>query len=592
MTTDSERLYTIRTFLGLHESPDGDTQLELGEASEMDNWQVTPEGHLRVRPGLRTHWELDAPVRGLWCGRLGGDTRLVAAADGCLWELKEGQEPVSLGTLTDDATTFFGFGGKLYILNGHEYLCWTGTGQAQSVEGYVPLVVTAAEPAGGGTALEPVNRLTARRRCRFSGDGSSLVYVLPEQDLQSVDRVEIDGTAQAAAAYTVQAAAGTVTFVTAPAEGVNNVEIRYTAASSLRSQVTAMRYAETYNGATDTRVFLYGDGSNRTVYSGLTEAGEPSAEYFPDLSEIAVDSGNTPITGMMKQFSYLMIFKPDGAFSTQYSAVTLDDGTVTAGFCVQPVNREIGCEAPGQVCSVYNYPRTLYAGNLYDWQTVTGGRDERRARLVSQRVFRTLHQADPARVVAFDDEREQEYYLFFNDGPGTALVHRYGDGDVWYRYSRLPVRAAVRDGERIWFGLADGRVCAFSADSSTDDGLSIPCSWQSGAMDFGRASQRKSGGRIWISLKPAARTRLSVTAQTDRRSDYTVRVAASSLAAFTGADFRHWSFLTNWNPNIRRVRLKVRRFAFYRLLLRCDEPGADTTVLGADLLVRYGAAVK
>ena len=363
------RLYEIKKFLGLNESQDGDTQLKLGEASSMENWRVTPQYHLRVRPGLHTLWQFSGPVRGLWCGQLNGETRMVAAAGGKLWELLEAGETAEIGTLTDAPTSFFGFGSKLYVQNGHEYICWDGAGTAAQVEGYVPLVAASAAPSGGGTSLEAVNRLTAKRRVRFSADGEALEFALPEQNIASIDKVEQDGTLVEATGYTKDLNAGTVTFLQAPAQGVNNLEIWYTASASLRSQVTAMRFAETYNGSTDTRVFLYGDGTNKTIYSGVTEDGIPSAEYFPDLSEIAVDSENTPITGMVKQFSYLMIFKTDGAFSTQYAALTLPGGEVTAGFYVSPVNREIGNEAPGQARAVYNYP-----GHCMPGTCTTGGR--------------------------------------------------------------------------------------------------------------------------------------------------------------------------------------------------------------------------
>ena len=593
--SDSARIFAINEFFGINESLDGDTQLRMGEASEMDNWRITPQNHLRVRPGLKTAWSFTGPVRGIWCGKLAGAHRMVAAADGRLWQLLENGVKEQIGTLTDAPTSFFGFAGKLYLLNGVEYLCWDGNGQAAEVEGYVPLVVVASKPTGGGTALENVNRLTAKRRVRFSADGSSVMFILPENKLQSIDEVKYMGVTMEADQYTYDLKQGTLTFISAPMKGVDNVEIWYTAASSLRDQVTGMRFAETYNGTTDTRVFLYGDGTNKTVYSGVTEEGIPSAEYFPDLYEIAVDSSNTPITGMIKQFSYLMIFKPDGAFATQYSAVTLADGTVTAGFYVQPINREIGNEAPGQVCSVYNYPRTLYAGNAYDWQTMTTGRDERRAKIMSERVAKTLHGADLTKVYCFDNEREQEYYIFLNDAEGTTLVHRYhyeGAGDVWYRYTGLRVACAVRDGEELLFGMDDGRICRFSEEYKSDDGAVIPCSWKSGNMDFQSDCQRKYSSTLWVSLKPDSNARLTVTAQTDRRTRHMVKWAASNLATFSSVDFRHWSFITNRNPQIERVKLKVKKFTFYKLELTCEENSATTTVLGVDIRVRYGGFVK
>lgn len=592
---DSSRIFEIKTFLGLNESRDGDTQLKMGEASSMDNWRVTPEYHLHIRPGIHTLWQFTGPVRGMWGGDLKGVGKLIAAADGKLWNLLPEGEKEEIGTLTDAPTSFFGFGNKLYILNGHEYLSYDGENQAAEVEGYIPLVSTAVVPTGGGTQLEGVNRLTAKRRVRFSSDGEALEFVLPEQKLKSIDKVELNGEEAAAEKYTKDLEAGKVTFLEAPAKGVNNVEVWYTASSDLRDQVLKMRFAETYNGSTDTRVFLYGDGTNKTIYSGVTEDGVPSAEYFPDLYEVAVDSANTPITGMVKQFSYLMIFKTDGAFSTQYSALTLPNGDVTAGFYVSPVNKEIGNEAPGQVRAVYNYPRTLYAGNLYDWATVSTGRDERRAKIRSDRVTQTMHTADPKKVFCFDNEREQEYYVFLNDELGTALVHRYkyeGNGDTWYRYTGLPVVAGVRDGENIYFGLSDGRICQFSEEYKSDDGKSIPCEWRSGNMAFNADYMRKYSSLIWVSLKPDSNARITITATTDKRSTYSVKWVASNLATFTNMDFRHFSFITNRNPQIERVKLKVKKFAFYKLIFECNEDSATTTVLGVDIRVRYTGYVK
>ena len=69
---DTSKVVQIKKFLGLNESPDGDTQLKMGEASEMRNWQITPNYHLRIRPGTRTkHW-FSGPIRGLWSGYVGG----------------------------------------------------------------------------------------------------------------------------------------------------------------------------------------------------------------------------------------------------------------------------------------------------------------------------------------------------------------------------------------------------------------------------------------------------------------------------------------------------------------------------------------
>lgn len=48
----SDKVYSVSKWLGLHEHPDGDTNLKIGEAAKMVNWKVTRDGNLKRRPGL------------------------------------------------------------------------------------------------------------------------------------------------------------------------------------------------------------------------------------------------------------------------------------------------------------------------------------------------------------------------------------------------------------------------------------------------------------------------------------------------------------------------------------------------------------
>ena len=329
-TKDDSKVFTIKKFLGLNESNDGDTQLKLGEASVLKNFEITNEYHLRVRPGYNTLHAFTGPVRGMWHGYVAGGEVTVCAADGAVWNMTEdGAE--NIGDILDAPTTFFGFGDKLYILNGSEYLVWDGIGYVETVGGYVPVIVTASAPGGGGTTLEPVNMLTGKRRVRFSADGTAKVYQLPEKNVASIDFVFVE-KAEVTTGFTVDKAAGTVTFTEAPAQGSNNVEVFYNVANTLRAKIEKMRFSEFFNGASDTRVFLYGDGSNKAYYCGVTETGEASAEYFPDLYEVQIGTANTPITAMSRHYSKLLVFKPEAVYATSYSAITLEDGSTTAGF--------------------------------------------------------------------------------------------------------------------------------------------------------------------------------------------------------------------------------------------------------------------
>ena len=179
-TEDSTTIYQLQKWLGLNESPDGDTGLKMGEAAQMRNFRVTRENHLQSRPGYAPWCALaeNAPVRGLWSGYVNGVFHLLCACGGRLWDVdRESWAKNDLGEIADEDTFFFGFDQKVYVLTGREYYRWDGAGGVEVVEGYVPVVTTAAPPAGGGTLLERVNLLTGKRRARYSPDGAATVFL-------------------------------------------------------------------------------------------------------------------------------------------------------------------------------------------------------------------------------------------------------------------------------------------------------------------------------------------------------------------------------------------------------------------------------
>ena len=322
-TTAGMSVLKIHTFYGLNENLDGDMTLKTGEMSEMRNFRVTADKHLQIRPGSKTVMTLkdsDATKRfyGAWRGTVGGRECVLVSFGGHIYDVDIGAGTKrDLGTAAKAAATFFAFGGKVYLLNGKDYKSWDGgsaTGFADVVP-YVPLVQLSTTPAGAGTLLEGVNRLTGKRRVQFSPDGTAKVFQLPEKQITSADSVTLDGTA-VTTGWTADKTAGTVTFTTAPERGTNTLEIAYTKGGGAAGEVKAMRFSELYNGSTDTRVFLYGDGSNRAIYSGIRyDTGEASADYFPDLYEMRVGEKNTPITALVRQYSRMMAFKTNSAWS-------------------------------------------------------------------------------------------------------------------------------------------------------------------------------------------------------------------------------------------------------------------------------------
>lgn len=589
ITEGPGRVVQIRQWLGLNESPDGDTGLKSGEGAVMRNFRVTREGHLQLRPGSATVCTLaTGPVRGLWQGFVNGQRQVLAACGGHLWKVTPTAAgtwaKTDLGAIHDGRTSIFGFDRKVYLLTGDGYYCWDGTGQVRAVEGYVPLVAVATPPAGGGTELEGLNLLTGKRRQRFSPDGSATVFQLCETGIDEV--VAVEGTDRA---YTVDAAAGKLTFASAPAAGTDCLTVTYRKGTGQREKVEGMTCAERYSGAADARVFLYGDGGNGCLYSGLDENGRPSAEYFPAANCLAVDSANTPITGMIRHYDRLLCFKSDSAYAISQGSLTLADGRVEPAFYVTTVNREVGNAPMGQVRLVDNDPRTLFAGGCYQWaSTLSATRDERNARRLSRRVAQTLASFELEKCVTYDDGAEEEYYIAH---AGRCLVHNYVN-DSWYLYEGLDAAVMERLEEGLCFGTGDGRLCRLSRDYRNDDAQAIDARWESGAMDFGRAWLGKYGAYIWCALKPEAQALLHMTAETDRRSDYPVKTLAAGLSAFGHASFAHWSFGVNRKPRMIRSRLKVQGCTYWKLILSSHSASSTATVLEVDVKARYGGMAK
>lgn len=539
-------------------------------------------------------------VAGLWSGYVGATQYMVAACDGKLWKVYDGADfcKTEIGSITTTSPVcMFGFAGKLYILNGTQYKEWDGTTYADVV-GYRPLVNTEVPPAGGGTLAEGINKLNGLRRCWISPNGTTATFQLPEKNITSIDWVKVNATGATLTPttdYTVNTTTGVVTFVSTPAAGTDTYEIAWTFPTTYRSTVLAMKFAEMYNGTTDTRVFLYGDGSNKAFYSGVDYDGKPRADYFPDLNVLDVGEANTPITSMIRHYSRLIAYKSDSAYSVQYGTISLaaDGYTTIAAFYTTPINRSIGNVAPGQVRLVMNDPVSLFGKDVYEWKNGSSYSsnltvDERQAVRISDRVINTLDGFNLSACSCYDDNVAQEYYICYN---GNALVYNYA-ANVWYAYSNFPAACMCGLGNDLYMGTTGGQLRLVSSLYANDDGTDIPAYWESGNMAFDRPTMTKYSPMLWVSLQPGAKAELTVTIQTDKKSTFSDKVINAALSVFDDWDFSHFSFDLSTKPRMTRLRLKAKKFVYYKLILETGTDSAKATVLESAVLVRYCGNAK
>ena len=596
----NENIWKIEKFLGLNENPDGDIKLKTGEASVCRNWRVTRDRNLQRRPGFHTKIDLgtDAPVMGMWFGNIHGVETGLAASGGHMWKFYEGGyiEPYDLGPIeTNRQVNFFAYNDEVFILNGDEYYTYDGS-RFGIVFGYRPLIITGRDWSGAdGELLEEVNKLTGARRVWFSPDGEHKKFILPEKDLQSVDYVQINatGTKMDPDLYTFDRFEGWVEFEEAPEAGTNTIEIGYSAPAKYRAELAKMTNAELFLGAQDNAVFLYGNGTNEAFYSSIDYDGVPRADYFPDLNEMAVADKNTPITGLIRHYSQMICFKTNSAYSVQFGQIVDDGGNIQWGFYVKPVNKQIGNVALGQVKLVLNSPFTLHGNDLYEWRNTSSyssnlSVDERQARPISQRIYATLGSFDFSQCFCYDDNDNQEYYIWCND---EALVYNYA-ADAWYQYTGPVVKAMCNVYDDVLFGSGSGKILELSEDYLNDDGVAIDSYWESGSIDFNRAYMRKLMTEVWVGIKPQERSSVTVTVETNRESDYAVKKVESNLSTFWHMNFADFSFMVNRKPQVKKLKIKAKKFTFLKFILKSQELYTTATVLLVDPKIRETGYTK
>ncbi len=685
--TTSEKVISLKQFLGINENPDGDNKLKVGEATICKNFKVTNSGNLMKRYGSTLKYTLgDAPIMGMWHGYCSHHELTIAACDGHLWMLQDDEMlpyPTDLGAINTTNDVFmFGFDEKVFMLNGVEYgnvwheaipvpasasasytpdstvpgsvinldvdvdtfasqveesgtynyyytadgwatglseyvdfdelgITYDGTANigdridvvyskesagawhyenlANGSKGYVPLVAIAIPPNGGGELLEQVNKLNGCRRVTISPDGTNTTFQMPEKNLASVDWVypagDYDHPLTPASGgnpndFDYNLANGTVTFTTAPALGVESYEIWYSVSTHFAGTIASMRYAEMYAGTQDTRLFIYGNNSNRAFYSGIDYNGHARGDYFPDLNEVTVGDTNTPLTGLIRHYSKMLAFKPEATFSIDYGVVTLADGLLTPAFYTTPVNRVLGNEALGQAQLVLNAPRSLCQGGLYEWRNGSSysanlSVDERQAKRISDRIYDTLRKMDFTKCHCYDDNLNTEYYIM--DENGNCLVQNY-TSDAWYYYTGLNARVGMAVDGKMYFGTYDGKIILLDETKMADMGTPIDCLWESGSMDFGSSNMRKYSALMWVGVKAEDHSGVTVTVKTDRSVENT-EVDVEPEFEFD-------------MPKITRTKVKVKKFVYYKLCFKTNSANSRVTVVDTEIKVRYTAQAK
>lgn len=582
----------IDKFLGLNLSLTGDTNLLVGELAECTNAKITQEYKIRKREGykqlfasLGTH-----KIQGQWSGLIGGSFFHLFACNGHLYKTIAGVN-TNLGILTDAPTNFFYFGSKVYIQNKSEYKSFDGANLIDVV-GYVPKIFIGTPPAGGGTPFENINLLNGKKHQTFNADGIATAYKIAEDNVNSIDIVSVNGVLKYLTTdYTQDLVTGVITFLIAPIALQDNIDIYWTKGTGSRAEVTGYTNAILFGGKNDTRVHLYGNGTNVITFSGLAN-GLPSAEYFPALNTSSIGSSQFPITSIIKQYDRLIISSTKASFYSEY-----DFTNGIASFPVYPLNDKAGNIALGQGQLILNNPFIINSSVVEI--VASSVRDERNVVNKSNKVQVALDTLDLTTAITLDYEELREYWLCVGN---QVYIYNYGN-DTWYYYllADTPTSFITID-SKLYMGTSNGQIMEWAQYNTqdiiladfylTDNGTTIKTRIETGFMDFGVSYMRKFLNFTWIAMKPETRSVCFVEWETDYDASTDPEVIYYSLIDFADIEFDDFSFEVNYNPQPFRLKLKAKKFSFFKMILTNESATNTMTILNINLPAIVGGNVK
>jgi hypothetical protein len=211
-----------------------------------------------------------------------------------------------------------------------------------------------------------------------------------------------------------------------------------------------------------------------------------------------------------------------------------------------------------------------------------------------------LMHTDYCRTV--DDNNGQEWYLS-DWSTGNTLVYSYAV-DAWTMYTDVAMYRPFCFRGGVYFGNRQGGISELSDGHLSDaiyeesDGEwaevehAIDCYWESGSESFGADYQRKYSAMLWVGLNPGRSVELWVTAKTDRSSELTEKMIGYGWATFNPVNFAKFSFRTTHRPELRRLKIKAKKFVYYKLIFWTNTSTSTATVTAADIRVRFTGYAK
>ena len=526
------------------------------------------------------------------------------------WELTE------IGAMANARSRSFVFDQKLYLLDGTTYQVYDGTTLAAVADSAtVPTIIISRRPTGGGQSYQGLNLLGRKWTESFLGTADATVYQLTTKDLaedavtarvlnaDGVWEEKTEGTD-----FTVDRAAGTVTFSTAPGAspvtGQDNVQI--TAAKERDGYLDTINrctIAAVYGvgGSTD-RVFLSGNGDKPGVdwYSNFEDPA-----FFPDTNYTKLVRDGARVTGYTVLSNTLAAFidgASDGRNVVVRSGVLDENGD--AVFRVS--NTMIGQDAvaPDTFCRTDKEPLFLTNRGVYaiTAEELTGEKYSQERSYYIASAIGAAQGRENACACTYGD-----FYALALDGTLYLLdlqQKTYERNSPYssfqyecYYWPDIPARVLFLDGDALCFGTEDGKLCRFHTNvddvtSYNDDGAAIDAYWETSDFDGKIFFHVKTFTGLAVRLAAAVNTGVVVYAQV--RGMWKQVFASGAKARYfdwSYIDFSKFTFSSDRTPRTLYGKIKLKKadkvrfrlqnnvlnepFGLYAFGLQFKEPGGN-----------------
>lgn len=508
------------------------------------------------------------------------------------------QSEVIATNLADAPSHSFMWAEKLYLLDGENYRVYDGQTLTPVRENaYVPTTSIGRTPAGEGTPLESPNLLTGRMSNTFCGDGTSKTYKLSRAPIAD-GSVTAQVSGSETTAFTVDAAAGTVTFTSAPADGagIDNVAITFTAQNVRNEDIDKCRFASFFGGTNDTRVFVSGNPQkpNADFMSGLYDP-----TYFPEDGYTKIGGEGSAICGYARQYDSQIIIKTgqDGDAALYLRTFALDEQSRPLYAVSQGVSGA-GAVGNSTIAALGDTPLYLSQEGVLALRG-TNVALQRNVQNCSALINRHLLENDltDACACAFAGRYylRAGRYVYVAD---SAQTYYDASGNLqyeWYLWDDIPASCFLPMNGQLFFGTADGCVMRMLSRSEPgcyhDNGAPYTARWSLPLMDFDHSLVTKNVNSVGLMLQSYSRASHKIYVRADSNEREMVLAGSMSLLDFDDMHFDDFSFMTKSTPEMLRIRMKLRKVRLFTLTVENDTSDA-MGLLGLEILWHPSAPVR